>query len=29
MLSRLGLSRQQWVEIVEACSVRVVALPVE
>jgi len=29
MLSRLGLCRQQWVEIVEACSVRVVALPVE
>jgi DNA-directed RNA polymerase specialized sigma subunit len=29
MLSRLGLSRQQWVEIVEACSVRVVALPVD
>jgi DNA-directed RNA polymerase sigma subunit (sigma70/sigma32) len=29
MLNKLGLSRQQWVEIVEACSVRVVALPVE
>jgi len=29
MLSRLGLNRQQWGEIVEACSVRVVALPVE
>lgn len=29
MLNRLGLSRQQWGEIVEACSVRVVVLPVE
>ena len=29
MLSRLAVSRQQWQEITEACSVRVVALPVE
>lgn len=29
MLERLGISREQWIQIVEACSVRVVALPVE
>jgi DNA-directed RNA polymerase sigma subunit (sigma70/sigma32) len=29
MLARLGISSKQWVQIVEACSVRVVAFPVE
>jgi hypothetical protein len=29
MLDRLGISRDQWVQIVEACSVRVVAFAVE
>jgi hypothetical protein len=29
MLKRLGVTREQWGEIAEACSVRVVALPVE
>ena len=29
MLERLGISREQWVQIAEACSVRVVAFPVE
>ena len=29
MLERLGISREQWIPIVEACSVRVVAFPVE
>ena len=28
-LERLGLSREQWIQIVDACSVRVVAFPVE
>jgi DNA-directed RNA polymerase sigma subunit (sigma70/sigma32) len=29
MLERLGISREQWIQIVEACSVRVVAFPVD
>ena len=29
MLERLGISRGQWIQIVDACSVRVVAFPVE
>ncbi len=29
MLERLGLSREQWIQIVDACSVRVVAFPVD
>ncbi|MCT0216882.1 RNA polymerase subunit sigma-70 [Synechococcus sp. CS-1330] len=29
MLVRLGISRQQWVQIVDACSVRVVAFQIE
>ena len=29
MLERLGISRVQWIQIVDACSVRVVAFPVE
>ena len=29
MLVRLGISREQWIQIVDACSVRVVAFPVE
>ncbi len=29
MLERLGIRREQWVQIAEACSVRVVAFPVE
>lgn len=29
MLARLGISIEQWVQIVDACSVRVVAFPVE
>ena len=29
MLERLGISREQWMQIVDACSVRVVAFPVE
>ena len=29
MLERVGISRQQWIQIVDACSVRVVAFPVE
>lgn len=29
MLERLGISLEQWVQIAEACSVRVVAFPVE
>jgi hypothetical protein len=29
MLVRLGISREQWIRIVDACSVRVVAFPVE
>jgi DNA-directed RNA polymerase sigma subunit (sigma70/sigma32) len=28
MMERLGLSREQWIQIVDACSVRVVAFPV-
>jgi DNA-directed RNA polymerase sigma subunit (sigma70/sigma32) len=29
MLERLGISREHWIRIVDACSVRVVAFPVE
>jgi RNA polymerase sigma-B factor len=29
MLERLEISREQWIQIVDACSVRVVAFPVE
>jgi RNA polymerase sigma factor (sigma-70 family) len=29
MLKRLEISREQWIQIVDACSVRVVALPLE
>ena len=29
MLERIGISRAQWIQIVDACSVRVVAFPVE
>ncbi|WP_323269751.1 sigma-70 family RNA polymerase sigma factor [Synechococcus sp. CCY9201] len=29
MLRRIGVSREQWIQIVDACSVRVVAFPVE
>ena len=29
ILERLGISREQWIQIVDACSVRVVAFPVE
>ncbi len=29
MLERIGLSREQWIQIVDACSVRVVAFPVD
>lgn len=29
MLVRIGISREQWIQIVDACSVRVVAFPVE
>ena len=29
MLERLGISREQWIQIADACSVRVVAYPVE
>ena len=29
MLERLGITREQWIQIVEACSVRVVAFPLE
>ncbi len=29
MLERIGISREQWIQIVDACSVRVVAFPVE
>jgi DNA-directed RNA polymerase sigma subunit (sigma70/sigma32) len=29
MLERLGISQEQWIQIVDACSVRVVAFPVE
>ncbi len=29
MLERLGISREQWIQVVDACSVRVVAFAVE
>ena len=29
MLERLGISGEQWIQIVDACSVRVVAFPIE
>jgi DNA-directed RNA polymerase sigma subunit (sigma70/sigma32) len=29
MLERIGMSRPQWIQIVDACSVRVVAFPVD
>ncbi len=29
MLNRIGMSRPQWIQIVDACSVRVVAFPVD
>ncbi|MCP9778328.1 sigma factor [Cyanobium sp. Tous-M-B4] len=29
MLERLGISREHWIQIVDACSVRVVAFPLE
>ena len=29
MLARLGIGREQWIQIVDACSVRVVAFPVD
>jgi hypothetical protein len=29
MLDRIGISRVQWIQIVDACSVRVVAFPLE
>jgi len=29
MLVRLGISREQWIQIVDACSVRVVAFPID
>ncbi|CAK6700400.1 hypothetical protein IFHNHDMJ_02836 [Synechococcus sp. CBW1107] len=29
MLERLGVTREQWIEIADACSVRVIAFPVE
>ena len=29
MLERLGISREQWIRVADACSVRVVAFPVE
>jgi DNA-directed RNA polymerase sigma subunit (sigma70/sigma32) len=29
VLERIGISREQWVQIVDACSVRVVAFPVD
>jgi DNA-directed RNA polymerase sigma subunit (sigma70/sigma32) len=29
MLEQLGISREQWIQIVDACSVRVVAFPVD
>jgi len=29
MVERIGISREQWIQIVDACSVRVVAFPVE
>jgi RNA polymerase sigma factor (sigma-70 family) len=29
MLERIGMNRAQWIQIVDACSVRVVAFPVD
>ena len=29
MLGRLGISREQWIQIADACSVRMVAFPIE
>jgi RNA polymerase sigma factor (sigma-70 family) len=29
MLERIGISREQWIQIVDACSARVVAFPIE
>jgi hypothetical protein len=29
MLERIGISREHWIQIVDACSVRVVAFPIE
>jgi DNA-directed RNA polymerase sigma subunit (sigma70/sigma32) len=29
MLERIGISREQWIQIVDACSVRVIGFPVE
>jgi RNA polymerase sigma-B factor len=29
MLERIGIRREQWIQIVDACSVRVVAFPVD
>ena len=29
MLERIGISREQWIQIVDACSVRVVAFPID
>jgi len=29
MLEQIGISREQWIQIVDACSVRVVAFPVD
>jgi hypothetical protein len=29
MLERLEISREQWIQIVDACSVRVVAFPID
>jgi hypothetical protein len=29
MLVRIGIGREQWIQIVDACSVRVVAFPVD
>jgi RNA polymerase sigma-B factor len=29
MLKRLGISHEQWIQIVDACSVRVVAFPID
>jgi hypothetical protein len=29
MLERLEISREQWIQIADACSVRVVAFPVD
>jgi hypothetical protein len=29
MLKQIGISCEQWIQIVDACSVRVVAFPVD